>query len=160
MHFLIYQYKHLIWLQRQACRCSLSSGVNVYWSRKTRACKFWFVCVCCLGQSSCRVESITIGMWTWLLERLWKSHRPMIKNSVQAPLQPHHSGCPQKGTMHCKRKKKKKLLQPSSWHNHLNSALSQQKLLGLDRRTTFKLKECYRIFLGRKTNSKLITTQI
>ena len=73
--------------------CSLFSRVNVYWSRKTWACKFWFVCACCLRQSRCGVESITIGMWTWLLQRLWKSHRPMIKNSVQDSLQPHHSGC-------------------------------------------------------------------
>lgn len=91
-----------------SCRCSLCSGVNVYWSRKTWACKFWFVCVCCLDQSSCRVESITIGMWTWLLKRLWKSHRPMIKNSVQASLQPHHSGCPNKERVHWLKKKKKK----------------------------------------------------
>lgn len=105
MHFLIFQYKRLIWLRRQARRWRLSSGVNVYWSRKTWACKFWFVCACCL-QGSCRAESITIGMWTWLLERLWKSHRPMIKNSVRASLQPHHSECLHKGTVHSKKIKK------------------------------------------------------
>lgn len=105
MHFLIFQYKRLIWLRRQARRWRLSSGVNVYWSRKTWACKFWFVCACCL-QGGCRAESITIGMWTWLLERLWKSHRPMIKNSVRASLQPHHSECLHKGTVHSKKIKK------------------------------------------------------
>lgn len=67
--------------------------------KKSQACKFWFVCACCLGQSSCGAESITIGMWTWLLRRLRKSHRPMIKNSVQASLQAHHSGCLHKGTV-------------------------------------------------------------
>lgn len=127
----------LIWLWRQAYRCSLSSGVNVYWSRKTWPCKFWFVCVCCLVQSSCRVESITIGMRTWLLERLWKSHRPMIKNSVQASLQPHHSGCLHKGTVHCK-KKKKTHIAGLVWHNRLNLALSQQIFLHVDHRNTFK----------------------
>lgn len=126
----------LIWLRRRARRCSLSPGVNVYWSRKTWACKFWFVCVCCLGPSSCRVESITIGMWTWLLERLWKSHRPMIKNSVQASLQPHHSGCLHKGTVHCNNNKKHLALQTSSWHNRLNSAPSQQRVLCLDHGNT------------------------
>lgn len=60
-----------------------------------------YVCVVC----SCRVESITIGMWTWLLERLWKSHRPMIKNSVQASLQAHHSECLHKRTEHSDEKK-------------------------------------------------------
>lgn len=130
---------------RQACRCSLSSGLNVYWSRKNWACKFWFVCVCCQGQGSCRVESITIGMWTWLLERLWKSHRPMIKNSVQASLQPHHSGCLHKGTVHCNPYPPPPLhthnltSQASSWHNRLNSAPSRQRFLCLDRRNTFKL---------------------
>lgn len=67
--------------------------------KKSQACKFWFVCTRCLGQGSRRAESITIGMWTWLLRRLRKSHRPMIKNSVQASLQAHHSGCPHKGTV-------------------------------------------------------------
>lgn len=67
--------------------------------KKSQACKFWFVCTRCLGQSSRGAESITIGMRTWLLRRLRKSHRPMIKNSVQASLQAHHSGCPHKGTV-------------------------------------------------------------
>lgn len=133
-----------IWIEKldlmtkAACWCSLSLGVNVYWSRKTWACKFWFVCVCCLGQSSCRVESITIGMWTWLLKRLWKSHRPMIKNSVQASLQPHHSECPHKGTAHLLKKKKKilggkknnkKMSQPPTRNDFLNPLLFQHILV-------------------------------
>lgn len=147
MHFLIFQYKRLIWLRRQARRWRLSSGVNVYWSRKTWACKFWFVCACCL-QGSCRAESITIGMWTWLLERLWKSHRPMIKNSVRASLQPHHSECLHKGTVHSK-KIKKSYIQ----HNCLNSALCWYSFLYLDCRNTFNAlskKDGHRIFLTKK----------
>lgn len=50
-------------------------------------------------ESGGSAESITIGMWTWLLRRLCKSHRAMIKNSVQASLQAHHSGCRHKGTV-------------------------------------------------------------
>lgn len=106
--------------------CSLSWGVNVYWSRKTWACKFWFVCVCCLAKGSCRVESITIGMWTWLLESLWKSHRPMIKNSVQASLQPHHSECLYKGPVDCK---KTPLVAGLHWHINLGLALSPTEIL-------------------------------
>lgn len=76
----------------RACTFSHSSRVNVYWSIETWACKFWFVCARCLW-GRCREESITIGMWSWLLERLWKSHRAMIKSSVRASLEPHHSRC-------------------------------------------------------------------
>lgn len=81
----------------RACTFSHSSRVNVYWSIETWACRFWFVCARCLW-GRCREESIIIGMWSWLLERLWKSHRAMIKNSVRASLEPHHSGCLYKGT--------------------------------------------------------------
>lgn len=100
--FLIYQYESLIWLWRQARSFSLSSRVNFYRSAETWPCKFWLLCVCCF-QGGCRAESITIGMWTWLLERLCKSHRTMMKNSVQASLQPHQSGCLHKGTVPCKK---------------------------------------------------------
>lgn len=78
--------------------------------------------VCCLARSKPRrgihhywhVDPIT-G------ETLKVSYRPMIKSSVWAPLQPHHSGCPRKATGHCKRKRRKKPSQVSSRQRRPNS---------------------------------------
>lgn len=87
------------------------------------ACKSWLVCVCCPLQDSWGgVESITIGKWTWLLERVWNFHRPMIKNSVRASLLLHHSECLHKETVQCYQTP----CSPGSfWHSHLNLRLSR-----------------------------------